>query len=214
GYSDPDLLRPGPAGVRARPVRRRQGLKVAGAIAATDRVDPRGLLMLAFDGFELPDAMSERLRSAPAAGISLFRYLNVRSAGQLRELTDAVQRAAAAPVLRPAAAPLLVAADQEGGQFLALGDDATPFAGNMALGGAGRGHVRLARRAAGPGSRPRAVGWCGARAIPRRDRRGRRPGDVRPRCVDGAHGRRKPSGDPVPGGHARPAPRRVGLRWP
>ncbi len=32
---------------------------------------------------------------------------------------------------------MLVAADQEGGQFLALGDDATPFAGNMALGAVG-----------------------------------------------------------------------------
>ena len=88
-----------------------------------------GLLMLAFDGFELPDAMRERLASAPAAGITLFRFLNVASAAQTRALTDDIQRSARQP--------LLIAADQEGGQFLALGDDATPFAGNMALGAVG-----------------------------------------------------------------------------
>ncbi len=36
----------------------------------------------------------------------------------------------------PGGPPLLVAADQEGGQLMALGDG-TPFAGNMALGAAG-----------------------------------------------------------------------------
>ena len=94
-----------------------------------------GLLMLAFDGFDLPADMADRLASAPAAGITLFRYRNVASAGQVRGLTGAIQAAAARG--QPDAPPRLIAADQEGGQFLALGEDSTPFPGNMALGAAG-----------------------------------------------------------------------------
>jgi beta-N-acetylhexosaminidase len=86
--------------------------------------------MLAFDGFEVSAAIRERLVRTPAAGVTLFRHGNVRSPGQVRELTDAMQRAAS----RQVAGPLLVAADQEGGQLIALGDGSTPFAGNMALG--------------------------------------------------------------------------------
>jgi beta-N-acetylhexosaminidase len=85
--------------------------------------------MLAFDGFDLPASLRRRLVHAPAAGITLFRFLNVRTAAQIRALTTDLQAAAGDR--------LLIAADQEGGQFLALGDDATPFAGNMALGAVG-----------------------------------------------------------------------------
>lgn len=87
-----------------------------------------GRVMLAFEGERLPERIADRLAAAPAAGLTLFRAHNVRTAGQVRELTAAFQRAGVA------ASPMLVAADQEGGQLLALGDDATPFAGNMALG--------------------------------------------------------------------------------
>lgn len=92
--------------------------------------------MLAFEGDVLPRQIAERLEAAPAAGMTLFRYHNVRSPGQLLELTSAFQRAgAASPHAAPAdPSPMLVAADQEGGQFLALGDGPTAFAGNMALG--------------------------------------------------------------------------------
>jgi len=115
-----------------------------------------GRVMLAFEGVVLPARIAERLGAAPAAGMTLFRYLNVRSPGQVLELTSAFQRAgAAAPNAAPAdlstgagsapggragrpsgagSGPMLVAADQEGGQFLALGDGPTAFAGNMALG--------------------------------------------------------------------------------
>jgi beta-N-acetylhexosaminidase len=86
-------------------------------------------VMLAFEGDVLPGAMAERLGRAPAAGVTLFRHGNVRSPGQVRALCDAAQRAAGAWQ-----GPLLIAADQEGGQFIALGDDSTQFAGNMALG--------------------------------------------------------------------------------
>jgi beta-N-acetylhexosaminidase len=98
-----------------------------------------GRVMLAFVGTELPDWVADRLRF-PAAGMTVFRHHNVRSPGQVRELTAAFQRASAtAPWRRGVSAelPLLVAADQEGGQLQALGDDATQFAGNMALGAVG-----------------------------------------------------------------------------
>ncbi|MGZ3641406.1 MAG: glycoside hydrolase family 3 protein [Candidatus Limnocylindrales bacterium] len=92
----------------------------------------RGLAMLAFEGVRLPAWLRDRLGSAPAAGVTIFRYANVEAPAQLRELTDALQ--AAAPASGP---PLLIAADQEGGQLLGLGTGSTPFAGNMALGAAG-----------------------------------------------------------------------------
>jgi beta-N-acetylhexosaminidase len=95
-----------------------------------------GRVMLAFMGETLPAWVAERLAEAPAAGMTVFRHHNVRSPGQLRELTDAFQRAGAA-YPRAASAPLLIAADQECGQFLALGDGPTGFAGNMALGAVG-----------------------------------------------------------------------------
>jgi beta-N-acetylhexosaminidase len=107
--------------------------------------------MLAFEGETLPARIGERLARAPAAGMTLFRYLNVRSPGQVLELTSAFQRAGAAnphaapadpaaasgpadPAVAAGPSPMLVAADQEGGQLLALGDGPTAFAGNMALG--------------------------------------------------------------------------------
>ena len=91
-----------------------------------------GRVMLAFEGSELPSRIADRLAAAPAAGMTVFRGLNVRSPGQVRELTAAFQRAGGADRWTP----LLVAADQEGGQLIALGDATTPFAGNMALGAA------------------------------------------------------------------------------
>jgi beta-N-acetylhexosaminidase len=102
------------------------------------RPDVLGRLMLAFHGTTLPPAMSARLRGAPPAGISLFRYLNVASPGQVRELVDAVQAEA------PSGLPFLVAIDQEGGQLRGLGPGSTPFPGLMALGAAG--DVGLTRR--------------------------------------------------------------------
>jgi beta-N-acetylhexosaminidase len=100
-----------------------------------------GRVMLAFVGERLPDAVAKRLGSAPAAGVTLFRHHNIRSPGQVRELADAIQSAVSrgGSGSRGESAsherrPLLIAADQEGGQFIALGDGSTPFAGNMALG--------------------------------------------------------------------------------
>lgn len=90
-----------------------------------------GRVMLAFEGEALPGRIADRLALAPAAGVTLFRHLNVRSPGQVRALTEALQRA---PSGGSGPGPLLIAADQECGQFIALGDGSTPFVGNMALG--------------------------------------------------------------------------------
>jgi beta-N-acetylhexosaminidase len=97
-----------------------------------------GRVMLAFEGESLPPRVAARLAAAPAAGVTLFRHLNVRSPEQVRALTEALQRAAAgrdgAARRDAVVSPLLIAVDQECGQFIALGDGTTPFAGNMALG--------------------------------------------------------------------------------
>lgn len=111
-------------------------------MAGVSTPDVRERLLLAFQGTVLPPEAERRLREAPAAGLTLFRYENVDTPDQVRAFTDAAQRAAA--TREPAAGPLLIAADQEGGQFLALGDTTTPFPGNMALGATG--DPDLARR--------------------------------------------------------------------
>jgi beta-N-acetylhexosaminidase len=87
--------------------------------------------MVAFAGNELPAQVAEALALKPFAGVTLFREPNVASIEQVRALNGALQSAA-----RPDARPLLIAADQEGGQLNALGDGPTPFAGAMALGAA------------------------------------------------------------------------------
>ena len=103
--------------------------------------DVLGLLMLAFEGeTTIPNWLDARLDEAPPAGFTLFRFLNVRSPEQVRALTDALQARA------PGGLPFLIAADQEGGQFQALGEGPTPFPGAMALGATG--DVALAERVA------------------------------------------------------------------
>jgi beta-N-acetylhexosaminidase len=84
--------------------------------------------MLAFEGYTVPDAIRARLNE-PAAGVSLFRPYNVLEAGQVRDLTRAMQACAREM--------LLIAADQEGGQLIGLGEVCTPFPGAMALGAVG-----------------------------------------------------------------------------
>ncbi len=90
-----------------------------------------GLLMLAWDGETVPAWVRARNVEAPPAGYTLFRHHNVRSPEQLRALTDELQADA------PDGLPFLIAADQEGGQFQALGDGPTQFPGAMALGATG-----------------------------------------------------------------------------
>ena len=109
-------------------------------------------LMIAFDGTELPPSAARRISEHGVAGVTLFRAHNVVDPAQIRQLTAAIQEA------RPAGAPpLLVAADQEGGQLVGLGDGTTQFAGAMALGATG--DEGLAERVAGATARElRALG--------------------------------------------------------
>ncbi len=102
-------------------------MTAASTISAT-----RDRLLVSFAGFELSPAEADAI-ARRAAGVTLYRHLNVRSAPQTRALTDALQAAAA----RLGLPPLLIGADHETGQLHAMGDDATPFAGAMALGATG-----------------------------------------------------------------------------
>ncbi len=89
-------------------------------------------LLITFAGNELPASVARRIHELGVGGVTLFRGQNVVDPAQVRRLTSAIQAA------RPAdAPPLLIAADQEGGQLIGLGDGTTPFAGAMALGAAG-----------------------------------------------------------------------------
>lgn len=97
-------------------------------------------LLLAFHGKQMTQEMEDALATYRPAGITLFRSLNIDDPTQLRGLIDELQTCAA----RLNLPPLLIAADQEGGQLMSVGQ-ATPLPGNMALGAAGS--TELARRA-------------------------------------------------------------------
>lgn len=89
--------------------------------------------LLSFEGKDrLPQELLEVLRRQQVGGVVLFRHKNMGSLAEVRSLTRALQKAA-----RQTGQPgLLIAADQEGGQLMALGHG-TPFPGNMALGATG-----------------------------------------------------------------------------
>lgn len=89
--------------------------------------------LLTFEGREAPpEQFLEVLRRQHVGGVVLFRHKNMGNLAELRGLTQALQRAAS----ESGHPPLLIAADQEGGQLIAV-DQTTPFPGNMALGAAG-----------------------------------------------------------------------------
>ncbi len=91
-----------------------------------------GHLLRAFEGLHPPSTLLTEITAGGVPGVTLFRASNVASLAQVRDLVAELQAA------RPAGAPpLIVAIDQEGGQFLGLGPETTPFAGNLALGAAG-----------------------------------------------------------------------------
>src|SRR6201981_702173 len=89
--------------------------------------------LLTFEGREAPpNQFLEALRRQHVGGVVLFRHKNMGNLAELRGLTRALQRAA----IRSSQPPLVIAAEQEGGQLIAV-DQTTPFPGNMALGAAG-----------------------------------------------------------------------------
>jgi beta-N-acetylhexosaminidase len=75
----------------------------------------------------------EAIRAYRPGGVTLFRHLNVDTPAQVRQLTELLQQAARQAGLPP----LLIAADQEGGQLMAIGEGVTQLPGNLALGAAG-----------------------------------------------------------------------------
>jgi beta-N-acetylhexosaminidase len=108
-------------------------------------------LLRAFEGSTPPDAVLVAIASGEAAGVALYRSLNVRSPEQLRALADALREAA-----REGGHPApIVAIDQEGGQLMGIGAPATQFGGPMAMGAAG--DPVLARRVAGATGRELAA---------------------------------------------------------
>lgn len=97
--------------------------------------------LLSFQGLHgLPVEMLPAIQRIQPAGFTLYRSLNIHDPEQVRQLNTALQRTARQLGLPP----FLIAADQEGGQLLAIGATATPFPGNLALGAAGSDE--LARR--------------------------------------------------------------------
>ena len=89
--------------------------------------------LLMFEGREAPpNQFLEILRRHFVSGVVLFRHKNMGNLTELRGLTQALQRAAG----ESGQPPLLIAADQEGGQLIAV-DQTTSFPGNMALGATG-----------------------------------------------------------------------------
>jgi len=89
--------------------------------------------LLTFEGREAPpEQFLGVLRRQHVGGVVLFRHKNMGNLAELRGLTHALQHAAT----ESGQPPLLIAADQEGGQLIAV-DQTTPFPGNMALGAAG-----------------------------------------------------------------------------
>ena len=80
---------------------------------------------------ELSAEVIAAIKKYRPGGFSLFRSMNVDTPAQVRELTASLQRLAAELDLPP----FLIAADQEGGQLMAVGNG-TPLPGNMALGAA------------------------------------------------------------------------------
>jgi beta-N-acetylhexosaminidase len=89
-------------------------------------------VVVSFEGVtDAPPPLLQMLAEQRISGIELFRHKNFHTRAELRRLTAGLQAAAA----RAGAPPLLVAANQEGGQLITVGDS-TPFPGNMALGAA------------------------------------------------------------------------------
>ena len=87
-------------------------------------------LLLSFQGkTDVPPEVAAAIAQGQAGGVVLFRAKNMGTLEELRALTAALRKTAA-DAGQP---PLLIAADQEGGQLMAIGD-ATPFPGNLALG--------------------------------------------------------------------------------
>ncbi|RPI97184.1 MAG: glycoside hydrolase family 3 protein, partial [Chloroflexi bacterium] len=87
-------------------------------------------LMMSFEGYEPPEDLRAGVEHGEIAAFCLFGHWNGDSPAQVRELTDALRRAARqGGQLTP-----LIGIDQEGGQLMAVTHGATELPGNMAIG--------------------------------------------------------------------------------
>lgn len=89
-----------------------------------------GQLLPAFGGTEPPGWLLRRIAAGHAHGVTVFLRANAADGDGLSALTEKLHSAA------PGHLPLLIGADQEGGQLVGLGHDTTRFPGAMALGAA------------------------------------------------------------------------------
>jgi beta-N-acetylhexosaminidase len=92
--------------------------------------DVLGRLLPAFEGTQPPTWLLQRVAAGQAHGVTVFLRANARDAASLSALAWQLHGAAADDL------PLLIAADQEGGQLVGLGHGTTRFPGAMALGAA------------------------------------------------------------------------------
>ncbi|MHB8088442.1 MAG: glycoside hydrolase family 3 protein [Anaerolineaceae bacterium] len=90
-------------------------------------------LLLAFQGKEFTPEMQQALASYKPGGVTFFRSFNISSPAQVKKLVSDLQEHAQNLGL----SPLLIGADQEGGQLMSIGEGTTPLPGNMALGATG-----------------------------------------------------------------------------
>lgn len=98
-------------------------------------------LLLAFQGKQLTPEMQHALANFKPGGVTFFRSFNISNPKQVKQLVSDLQDIAQKLGLPK----LLIGADQEGGQLMAIGEGTTPLPGNMALGAAGS--TELARKA-------------------------------------------------------------------
>lgn len=94
------------------------------------RDDILDLLLPAFEGPEPPPWLLRRIAAGQAHGMTVFLRANGGDVDWLASLTERLHSAA------PDRLPLIIGADQEGGQLVGLGHDTTRFPGAMALGAA------------------------------------------------------------------------------
>lgn len=92
--------------------------------------DVLGQLLPAFEGTEPPTWLLRRVAAGETHGVTVFLRANARDLASLIHLTGQLQGAV------PDGPPLLMGADQEGGQLVGLGHETTRFPGAMALGAA------------------------------------------------------------------------------
>ena len=145
-----------------------------------------GHLLPSFEGVQAPPWLLRRVAAGTNHGVTVFLRANAADAEGIAALTEQLHAAASGTL------PLLIGADQEGGQLVGLGKDTTRFPGAMALGAADDSLLTEATR---PGHGPRVAGAGRDRRLRAGMRRGR---GARQRIARHARLRLGPGGDRSP----------------